>query len=270
MEADTSVEFVLPARVENVALVRHALSGLAEVYGMDAEVIADLKTVVTEACSNVVTHAYEPDEIGELRVVAGVDGEQVVVTVIDSGRGIRPLADVEGRSLRLGLPLIAALTDGLELGTSPGSGTTVTMRMRIAASSNGHGVERDRGETPPTQIDIATGRELSPVLSRVISMFATRADLTVDRLADVVLLSDAISAGGAEGFPDGTARLQIAEEDGAFEVRFGPLAEGGARRLVGGMRIPELGASLETLAEEVRIDEDDGGEFLVIRIGTAA
>ena len=122
MEADTSVEFVLPAKVENVALVRHALSGLAEVYGMDAEVIADLKTVVTEACSNVVTHAYEPDETGELRVVAGVDGDQVVVTVSDSGRGIRPLADVERRSLRLGLPLIAALTDGFEVGTRPAEG----------------------------------------------------------------------------------------------------------------------------------------------------
>ena len=28
---------------------------------MDASVIADLKTVVTEACTNVVVHAYDPE-----------------------------------------------------------------------------------------------------------------------------------------------------------------------------------------------------------------
>ena len=116
----------------------------------------------------------------------------------------------------------------------------MTMRIQIAsADERPPRGSRQRVVSPATKIDIATGRELSPVLSRVISMFASRADMTVDRLADVVLLSDAISAGGAEDFPDGTATLHIAEEDGAFEVRFGPLVEGGAGRLVNGMRIPE-------------------------------
>ena len=65
------------------------------------------------------------------------------------------------------------------------------------------------------------------MLSRVISMFAARADLSVDELSDAVLLSDAISAQGPEGFPDGTARIAVSEEDGAFNVRVGPLADGG-------------------------------------------
>ena len=64
MEGDTSVEFALPAKAENVALVRHALSGFAEVLGMEGGDIADLKTVVTEACTNVVAHAYEPGTAG--------------------------------------------------------------------------------------------------------------------------------------------------------------------------------------------------------------
>ena len=50
---------LLPAKAENVAVVRHALAGLAEEIGMDEPGIADLKTVVTEACMNVVVHAYE-------------------------------------------------------------------------------------------------------------------------------------------------------------------------------------------------------------------
>jgi len=36
----------LPARAENVAVVRHSLAGLAERLGMDEASLADLKTVV--------------------------------------------------------------------------------------------------------------------------------------------------------------------------------------------------------------------------------
>ena len=54
----SGLQMSLPARAENVAVVRHALAGLAERIGMDEPGIADLKTVVTEACMNVVVHAY--------------------------------------------------------------------------------------------------------------------------------------------------------------------------------------------------------------------
>jgi hypothetical protein len=100
-------------------------------------------------------------------------------------------------------------------------------------------------------------------------MFATRADFSVDRLSDAVLLSDAISAGDPETFPDRTARIAVSEEDGLFEVRVGPLGEGAGERLLRGMRIPELGASLEALADEVRVDRSNEGEVLVVRIAEA-
>ena len=53
------LQMVLPAKSENVAVIRHALAGLAEEIGMDEPGLADLKTVVTEACMNVVVHAYQ-------------------------------------------------------------------------------------------------------------------------------------------------------------------------------------------------------------------
>src|SRR5882672_12048458 len=42
------LQMTLPAKAENVAVVRHALAGLAEEIGMDEPGLADLKTVVTE------------------------------------------------------------------------------------------------------------------------------------------------------------------------------------------------------------------------------
>ena len=108
---------------------------------------------------------------------------------------------------------------------------------------------------------------LGPVLSRVISMFAARADLSVDELSDAVLLADAISAQGPDGFPEGNARIAVSEEDGAFSVRLGPLGEGGGQRLLDGMRIPGLDASLEAIADEIRVEAGEAGEMLLLRIG---
>lgn len=270
MEADSRVDFSLPAVAENVALVRHVLAGFAEALDMQPAEIADLKTVVTEACMNAVVHAYGANEPGPLEVEAWPETDGLQVNVRDFGEGIKPIADVEHRSLRLGLPLIAALTLSFELSGTPGSGTEVRMRIPFSTpSSNGN--ERDVPVPEETRIRLPSGDLLAPVLSRVISMFATRADLSVDELSDAVLLSDALSASGTAEFTDETARIAIREEDGAFEVRVGPLAQGGGQRLIDGLRIPDLDASLEGLAEDIRVAElDGGGEVLMIRISRAA
>ena len=270
MEAEARIEFSLPSRPESVPLVRHALAGLAEALDMSPSEVADLKTVVTEACTNVIIHAYRgEDGAGPLEVAAWPDEECLVVNVRDFGDGIRPLADVEHRSLRLGLPLIAALTESFEISGGPGRGTQV--RMRVPLSPN-------RGDPPPvetpepveeTRINLPAGELVAPVLSRVISMFAARADLSVDELSDAVLISDALSAQSSEEFPNGTARIGVKEDEGAFDIRVGPLGAGGAQRLLDGLRIPMLDATLETLADDVRIESGEDGELLILRIGRA-
>jgi anti-sigma regulatory factor (Ser/Thr protein kinase) len=267
MKADARVEFSVPARAGNVPLIRHALAGLAEALDMEPSEVADLKTVVTEACMNVVVHAYGEDENGVLEVDAWPEGECLAVSVRDYGAGIRPLADVEHRSLRLGLPLIAALTHSFLIQGSPGHGTEV--RMLIPFAPGGNGARPAPEATDEARISLPAGELLAPILSRVISMYATRADFSVDELSDAVLLSDAISAGDTDRFPGGTARLAVSEQADSFELRVGPLAEGGGRRLLDGMRIPSLDASLETLADEVRIDPADEGEILAIRLRRA-
>lgn len=266
MEAEAKVEFSLPARVENVPLIRHALAGLAEALDMEPSEIADLKTVVTEACMNVAIHAYV-DTVGLLEVDAWPEEHCLAVTVRDFGQGIRPLVDVERTSLRLGLALIAALTESFEVSGAPGQGTKVTMRVPFSAN-NGSIPEPEIPEpVDETRITVPAGALLGPVLSRVISMFAARADLSVDELSDAVLLSDAISAQGPDGFPEGNARIAVSEQDSAFIVRVGPLGDGGGQQLLDGMRIPGLDATLETIADEVRVEASEEGEMLLLRIG---
>lgn len=122
------VQLTLPARAENVAVVRHALGGLGEALALHPQTLSDVKLAVTEACTNVVVHAYG-DGDGPMEVAASIDGHALRVTVRDEGLGIVPRPDSPG--LGLGLPLIATLTESLELGKTPDDRTEVTMVFRL-------------------------------------------------------------------------------------------------------------------------------------------
>ena len=121
---DCEIRLTLPARAENVALVRHVCSALAEALGLPERVTEDMRLAVTEACTNVVRHAYEEAD-GPIDVQIESDGDRLTVVVCDQGRGISPSADSEGPGL--GLPLIAALTDDLEIDHAPEQGSRLSM-----------------------------------------------------------------------------------------------------------------------------------------------
>lgn len=122
------LELVLPARPENVAVVRHALGGFGDAFEIPDQALADIKLAVTEACTNVVVHAY-PDGDGPLGVSAWMADERLTVVVHDEGRGMLPRPDSPG--LGLGLPLIATLAESLELGTGADERTEVRMTFLL-------------------------------------------------------------------------------------------------------------------------------------------
>jgi serine/threonine-protein kinase RsbW len=123
------LELKLPARAENVAVIRHAFGGFAEALTVDEQTLADIKLAVTEACTNVVIHAYEDGEEGHLEVDATIDNRRLTVVIRDNGRGIVPRPDSPG--LGLGLPLIATLAETLELGKDTSDNTEVRMTFRL-------------------------------------------------------------------------------------------------------------------------------------------
>ena len=58
MKDCSAVRLELDSRPERVALVRGMLVGLGGLLAWDAVLVDDLKTAVSEACNNVVLHAY--------------------------------------------------------------------------------------------------------------------------------------------------------------------------------------------------------------------
>jgi serine/threonine-protein kinase RsbW len=135
-----TVELRLEAHPENVALARLALSGAAATVGASRDVVADLKLAVTEACANVVKHAYGPNEIGEIVVRYAVEPGTITVEVEDAGMGFEPEvpsraeASLNGGRHGMGLMIIRVLADELEITSSP-SGTRLIFVKRFSPES---------------------------------------------------------------------------------------------------------------------------------------
>src|SRR5450755_716724 len=83
-----NIRLSLSNRPENVMLVRQMLAGVAEAVDLEAGDLNDISTAVTEACNNVVLHAYGGDE-GPLEVELYAGPAAIEVVVRDHGTGLR-------------------------------------------------------------------------------------------------------------------------------------------------------------------------------------
>src|ERR1700733_384094 len=129
-----AVRMELDSRPETLTLVRGVLAGVAELIGLDPELLDDLKTAVSEACNNVVMHAYDT-EPGPLGVRLYIDTDAIDVIVRDQGSGLPPLAPADENIRGIGLSVIRALAEEAEFRALPEGGTEV--RMSFAGEREG-------------------------------------------------------------------------------------------------------------------------------------
>jgi len=124
----------VPAVPAEIGHIRRAVLALAETHGTTRAALADIALAVSEACTNVVTHAYfEDPEPGPLTAEAYRDNRELVVVIIDEGRGMAPRPDSPG--LGLGLPLITQLTERVEISDHAPSGTQVRMTFAMGPAT---------------------------------------------------------------------------------------------------------------------------------------
>lgn len=101
--------------------------------------LADIKTAVSEAVTNCIIHGYEQKE-GSIWIQCSTGGQQVEISVVDTGKGIRdveqarePLFTTKPELERsgMGFAFMEAFMDEVEVVSQPGQGTCVTMRKTI-------------------------------------------------------------------------------------------------------------------------------------------
>ena len=146
-----------PARSVNEGFARAAVAAFAAQLDPTLAELGDIKTAVSEAVTNAVVHAY-PDVLGTVQVrVRILPDERLEIAVKDHGVGIADVAQArtpmyttggEERS-GMGFTIMESFMDELKVRSTPGKGTTVTMRKRFALP---------RGECPRSPAPGRAGR----------------------------------------------------------------------------------------------------------------
>jgi len=135
-----AIRLTIPAKPEYITLGRLALTGIARLRAesVSAEGLGDLKLALPEACTTPVRHAYGGDA-GLVHIVYELHADRLVVEVSDSGEGFEPPArripELDTDELAeggLGIAIIAALSDELEIGEGDEGGSRLRFVKRLA------------------------------------------------------------------------------------------------------------------------------------------
>src|SRR5437588_7737784 len=197
-----TVNLRLESSPETLTLVRGMLGGVAELLQLDPELLDDLKTAVSEACNNVVMHAYE-GAAGPLEICLFVQPEVIEVVVRDQGRGIPVLTPSDDRLQGVGIPIMRALAQQTAFRPLQDGGTEVWLQFSsqregrplyklpdAATPEDGWG-ERLTGDAV---VSLSPVTFVGGVLGRLARAMAARARFSLDRFSDVYLVTDAVAA----------------------------------------------------------------------------
>ncbi len=131
----------VPSSTDNLAMIRDFVSKVGEKAGFDEKEVMKLSLAVDEACANVIEHAYGDIPIkGQVRVRVTFDADEVIIEVVDTGKGFDPsqlpVKDVEQlvrerRSGGLGWRLIRSVMDEVHYQMVPGEKNELRMVKKI-------------------------------------------------------------------------------------------------------------------------------------------
>ena len=139
MENYVTLEFL--SRSSNEGFARVAAAGFAAQLDPTLDELGDIKTAVSEAVTNAIVHGY-PDQLGKILMkLKLLENNTLEITVRDWGKGIediqqarQPLFTTGGEERSgMGFTIMESFMDRLTVKSTPGRGTTVTMRRRISA-----------------------------------------------------------------------------------------------------------------------------------------
>ena len=145
MKEENHAFLEFPSRSANEGFARAAAACFAAQLDPTLEEVNDVKTAVSEAVTNAIVHAY-PDRLGRITMrLRLLEGNGLEIRIRDAGVGIQDVAQARtplfttGNEERsgMGFTIMESFMDSLKVRSTPGKGTTVTMRKRIARRAGG-------------------------------------------------------------------------------------------------------------------------------------
>lgn len=137
---ECSTTLRMKAVLENVPRAIECVTEWAQKAGFDERALYEIQLAVDEACANVVDHAYQGADRGDIEVCCHLDDQILTIQVRDWGRGfdLSSVADpdldapLEQRSLGgLGLFLVRQVMDDVQFTSDPEQGNELVMLKRL-------------------------------------------------------------------------------------------------------------------------------------------
>jgi anti-sigma regulatory factor (Ser/Thr protein kinase) len=271
-----TIRLELISRPEAARLVRATATAAGEALGFDPELLSDVNTAVSEACNNVIVHAYA-DGPGPFSVELGVTPDGVEASILDHGCGIRH-ATPEYDGIKVGLSLMSAIADRAEFISRPEGGTEVKLFFRgsaraapsgpspgaRASSWSGH-AHLHAAVSGDVVLTVSPVELLAPVLGRVGRALAPSAGFSLERCAEVYLVTDALGAHAQQAAGADAVSVALGAHDQLLEFALAPLRAGTSSHLDGDESGPAPGG-LAWLADELTVSQTDGHETLRVAI----
>ena len=137
---DNKISIEFQSLSQNEGFARVAISAFIAQLDPTIDEMADVKTAVSEAVTNSIIHGYENKKDGIIRIEACISGNNVIINVIDYGKGIidvekvmEPLytsrPDLERSGM--GFTVMDTFMDTLQVTSEEGKGTTVIMSKKF-------------------------------------------------------------------------------------------------------------------------------------------
>lgn len=273
--ARVAVSLIGDATERTIGVAAAVAAGVADALALELEPATRLSTIALEASRNVVAHAYPDAPPGPLELrIKSSDGDaessprSLVVSVHDLGEGIS-LTPTPGDPPGLGLSMICALSDAIAIRSRPSQGMSLDATLTLDAPP-APVAAASTARPGSSLLSFGDVKLLSAVLPRALAAHVRERRLTLERMAETMLLGDAIaraigSTGGAE-VPD--VSITGPNEDPSLRVRVGPLEAGGADPLIHALR-EGWGGSRRTLGLAKEPDGEDH-EFARVQLALAS
>ena len=128
MNRNNYLKLVFPSYAGNEGFSRTAVASFASQLNPTLEEMREIRTAVSEAVSNCITHAY-PNEIGDITLCCRIFEDKVISIIIkDRGVGFQGMPEERGG---MGLRRMKSLMTELRVVSVPGKGTMVHMKRKL-------------------------------------------------------------------------------------------------------------------------------------------
>jgi len=120
----SAIKVLIPSELGYEKVAMSVVAVTAQKIGFPEDKIEDLKTAVAEACTNAIEHGNALNQNAQIELILVRTEQGIRINIIDEGHQLMPTS-IPDRADRndfrgLGLYLMQALTDELEIKSEPG------------------------------------------------------------------------------------------------------------------------------------------------------